>query len=120
MSASTQTADELTDDQKLDERAATQILSVLEYVGRVRDVPGQWLVVSESGKEYLVDGRLPACECPDARYRDRKCKHMRRVEFATGRRAIPAHIDRDDVDDAIGDHCSGTVRFETTDERSDT
>ncbi|WP_344222810.1 hypothetical protein, partial [Aeromicrobium tamlense] len=75
---------------ELDERALVEYLTVLEDQGRVRDRDGQYLVVSESGSEYLVDARLMACECPDHTYRDRKCKHIRRVAFAIGHERVPA------------------------------
>jgi len=93
-------------------RALTQYLTVMDDVGRVRDAPGLYLVVSESGSEYLVDARDAACECPDSQYRDRRCKHLRRVAFATGREAIPAWVDRDDVDDQLGQHVDGDPAFE--------
>jgi hypothetical protein len=101
---------------EVDARALTQYLTVMDDVGRVRDAPGLFLVVSESGSEYLVDARDAACECPDSQYRDRSggCKHIRRVLFATGREAIPAWVDRDDVDDQLGQHVDGDPVFEET------
>ncbi|OVE83179.1 hypothetical protein [Natronolimnobius baerhuensis] len=95
----------------VDRRALTQYLTVLEDQGRVRDCPGQYLVVSQSGSEYLIDARLEACECPDHEFRDRECKHLKRVAYATGQREIPPIVDRGDVDDQLGEHCSGTPRW---------
>jgi hypothetical protein len=96
-----------TADQHLDERAAralTQFLTVLDDIGRARGAPDLYMVVSESGNEYLVDARHGACECPDAEYRDVTCKHQHRVAFATGRREIPDWVDADAVDPQLGIH----------------
>ena len=95
-----------------DRRALEQFLTVLEDVGRVRGADGMYLVVSQSGSEYLVDTRLGACECPDHEYRDVRCKHLRRVAFATGERPIPADVDHDPD---IGQHVSGDPRVFATD-----
>jgi len=87
-----------------DARALTQYLTVLDDVGRARDAPELYLVVSESGSEYLVDTRGEgACECADHQYGAR-CKHLRRVAFATGERSIPSWVDTDAVDEQLGDH----------------
>ena len=53
---------------------------------------GLYLVVSQSGSEYLVDYRTGRCGCPDAEHRDSEggCKHVRRVAFATGDQSVPA------------------------------
>lgn len=98
----------------LDERdvsALTEIMSVLEDVGRVRGAAGLYLVVSESGGTYTVDARSDACDCPDAEHRqpDGGCKHVRRVAFATGAREIPEWVDRDAVDDRLGEHVDATA-----------
>lgn len=100
--AVTTTETDADEDRELDARAASEYLTVLEDVGRARDADGLYLVVSESGREYLVDTRSRMCECPDFEYRDRHCKHLRRVAFSTGRREIPAWIV--DVDPQLGDH----------------
>lgn len=94
-----------TDDRELDHRALSQYLTVLEDGNeRARRAPGLYTVTSESGETYLVDPELPACECPDHTYRDRLCKHIRRVRFATGRREVPEYVDEDDVDPQLGLH----------------
>ena len=43
-------------------------------------------VTTESGSEYTVDLREPACTCPDFQYRDEigECKHIRRVRIEVG------------------------------------
>ena len=65
-------------------RAITQTFSVLPDIGRAKGADDLYVVVSQSGKEYLVDARDWACECPDARHRDVRCKHQRRVALHTG------------------------------------
>jgi hypothetical protein len=59
-------------------RAATEHMTVYE------EVPEVYGVASESGSEYTVDRREPACTCPDFRYRDVECKHIKRVRMAVG------------------------------------
>jgi len=84
--------------------ALTEYMTVLEDVGRARDADGLYVVVAESGREYLVDVRQGACECDDAFYRDVTCKHQYRAAYATGRREIPAWVDRSRVDPQLGLH----------------
>jgi len=106
--AATDTAPELDKLSERDVAALTEYMTVLGDVGRARDADGLFLVVAESGHEYLVDAASGACECDDAFYRDPDggCKHVRRVAFATGRRAIPRWVDRDGVDPQLGIHVS--------------
>lgn len=65
-------------------RAINQTFSVLPEIGRAKGADDLYLVVSESGKEYLVDARNGSCECPDAMHRDVRCKHQRRVDLQAG------------------------------------
>lgn len=57
-------------------RALTEPMSVLPELGRAKEADDLYLVVSSSGKEYLVDARDWACECADATHRDVRCKHQ--------------------------------------------
>ncbi|MFT4921732.1 MAG: hypothetical protein ACI8XM_000938 [Haloarculaceae archaeon] len=93
------------ENHELDYRALIDYMTVLDdATAKTRAAPGLYTVTTQSGSEYLVDVELPACECPDFEYRDRVCKHIRRVQFATGRREIPEWIDETDVDDQLGLH----------------
>lgn len=95
--------DDRTELEERDVRALTQYLSVLDDIGRARSDDNLFLVVSQSGEEYLVNTRgSGSCDCPDAEYRGIRCKHQRRVAFATGERTIPAAVD--DVDPQLGEH----------------
>lgn len=99
--------------QKLDFRALTEFMTVLDDGDdRARGAPGLYTVTTQSGSQYLVDTGLPACECPDFEYRSRACKHIRRVMFATGRRALPEWINEREVDPQLGTHVEdvGEVR----------
>jgi len=96
------------DDAALEERdvlALTQYLPVLDDLPSVAGDEDRYVVVSESGAEYLVDLGAGTCTCPDYRFRGNRCKHIRRVEFATGEREIPPGIDGIDPD--IGRHLHG-------------
>jgi len=87
-----------------DVRALTEYLTILEDVGRVRGAENLFLVVSESGSEYLVDRRTGRCGCPDAEHCDPDggCKHVRRVAFATGTQPVPDGLSG--VDPQLGAH----------------
>ena len=83
-----------------DVRALTEYMTTLSLGGQI------YSVTTESGSEYRVDGRDKVCDCADFTYRDdvERCKHIRRVEFATGEREIPSWVDHTEVDPYIGEH----------------
>ncbi|WP_109745683.1 SWIM zinc finger family protein [Salinigranum rubrum] len=95
------------------ERALNQYLTVLPDYDRARGADDLFMVVSQSGKEYLVDTRLGACECPDHEHLGVRCKHLRRVAFAMGERPIPAGVDG--VDPQLGEHVYATPQVAATD-----
>lgn len=99
MSAATTNGAEL---DRRDRLALTQYLTVLDDLPAVAGDDDRYVVVSQSGAEYLVDLRAGTCSCPDYQYRGGRCKHIRRVEFATGARPIPAGVDG--VDPDLGRH----------------
>jgi len=80
-------------------RALTEHILVLppRLSPRYDVLSGLYHVVGESGAEYVTDPIEESCTCPDAKYRDRVCKHVRRVQFETGARSVPAWVDADDV-----------------------
>lgn len=89
--------------QQLDERdarALTEYLYAFDDLGWAADADGCWLVYAEGGGEHRVDVETGACDCDDAFYRDPVggCKHVRRIEFVTGEREIPAWADRSRID----------------------
>jgi len=100
-----------TDDRCIDERdqrALGQFLTVLPETGRARGADDLFLVVSESGSEYLVDARDQRCTCPDHEYRGVRCKHLRRVAIARGDRPVSAaELAAADVDPQLGQHTAG-------------
>ena len=102
-----------TNDAELDRRdvlALTQYLTVLDDLPSVAGDDDRYVVVSQSGAAYLVDLGEGSCTCPDYRYRGGRCKHLRRVEFATGARQIPDGVDA--VDPDLGRHLhDGAPRF---------
>jgi hypothetical protein len=84
--------------------ALTEYMTVLESSPTLPDAPGMFSVVSASGSEYHVDLRSETCECPDHKYREVRCKHLRRCEYETGRRPLPAWLDRDDLPQDFARH----------------
>jgi len=108
---SPQNADAPTTIDRRDADALTRTMTVLDDVDagddELPDVAGardRYLVVSDSGREYVVDARRGRCSCPDHEYRNTRCIHLRRVAFATGERELPNWADDDAVDDALGQH----------------
>jgi len=99
MAATEQSVDVL---DSRDAAALTEKMMVLDDAPAVDGAPGMYLVVSGSGQSYRVDAREGRCECPDAFYRHRECKHLKRVAFATGEREIPDWADHDRVDPHLG------------------
>lgn len=87
-----------------DVRALAEYMTVLAEGGDI------YSVTTESGSEYRVDAREGRCTCPDHQYRDVRCKHIRRVAFATGEKVIPAWCDADAVDSQLGMHVDGSPR----------
>lgn len=61
-------------------RAATEHMTVVEEARPL------FSVTTQSGSEYTVDLREPACTCPDFEYRESvsECKHIRRVRMEVG------------------------------------
>jgi hypothetical protein len=111
------TGENPTDLPKRAVRALTEYMTVLPETGRVRDADDLYLVVSESGSEYLVDTRESRCDCPDAEYNlepDECCKHERRVNYATDNTPIPSWVATDAIDPQLGEQtASSPVRAAT-------
>ena len=101
--------DGCTDLEDRDVRALTEYITTLPLGGDV------YSVTTESGSEYRVDAREGRCTCPDHQYRKVRCKHIRRVAFATGARPIPEWADTDEVDAQLGQHVDGTPKVAATD-----
>lgn len=106
-----QNADAPTTIDRRDADALTRTMTVLDDVDAgddelpdVAGAPDRYLVVSDSGREYVVDARRGRCSCPDHEYRNTRCIHLRRVAFATGERTLPDWANDDVVDDALGQH----------------
>lgn len=107
MQRSNPTGENPTDLPKRAVRALTEKMTVLPNTGRVKGADDLFLVVSESGSEYLVDRRESRCDCPDARHNleaDERCKHERRVCYATGVTPIPIWTNNDAIDSHLGLH----------------
>lgn len=106
MSSNTQAAETVSVEQ-LDEREAR---ALSESMTVLADGGSMFTVVGENGNgEHRVDAKRDRCTCRDCQYNlptdDGRewCKHRERVAFATGKKAIPAWVDMDRVDDLLGD-----------------
>lgn len=93
-------------DFERDRRALTEAMSVLPEGGDIYTVVGQ-----HNNGEYQVDAREKRCTCADHRYRNVDCKHVRRVDFATGERPVPLWVDPGRIDAYLGVHVPGTPRI---------
>lgn len=67
---------------KRNRRALSEQLVVFE------DAPDIYKVYSETGEEYMVETRAPACTCPDFQYHEADCKHIRRARIEAGDRDL--------------------------------
>ena len=101
--------DDCTDLEERDVRALTEKMTVLPEGG------GVYSVTTESGSEYLIDSREGRCTCPDFEYNGARCKHIRRVEYATGEVTIPNWADSDAIDSQLGEHVEASPRVAATD-----
>ncbi|MFA9428540.1 SWIM zinc finger family protein [Natronorubrum sp. A-ect3] len=100
-------ADELRIDAR-DVRAIEEEMTVLgSQITGLDD--GEFEVVSQSGRTYLVDVYAGSCTCPDHEHNDNTCKHIRRVVRETGRMPTQAiHLDALDVSSQFdGEHVDG-------------
>jgi hypothetical protein len=98
-------------------RALTEKMTVLPDTGRVKNADDLYLIVSGSGSEYLVDAREGRCDCPDAQHNldaDDRCKHERRVEYATGQRPIQTWVNVNAIDPQLGMHTEETTAHDAT------
>ncbi|MCU4974862.1 SWIM zinc finger family protein [Halobacteria archaeon AArc-m2/3/4] len=118
MTTYTPSSEECNDLDARDVRALTEVMSVLdEQDPRICGADDLYLVVSGSGREYLVDIREGACECPDFQYNlptkdgRRLCKHAARITYETGMRPIPSWVDPNALDDQIGMHVDAEPVF---------
>jgi len=61
------------------------------------------VAVYNHGQRYIVTPHVPVCDCPDMLHRRpaRGCKHIRRVEYQLGERAIPAGVDETALDGGL-------------------
>ena len=86
-----------------DARALTEYMSIHASAGGHPETSGEYTVVSKSGRSYRVDVEAGTCDCNDAFYYQPSggCRHLRRVQFATGRRPIPKWIDESELDDQL-------------------
>ena len=86
-----------------DAPALTEYMTVCSGAGPHADAPEVYTVVSKSGASYRVDIEAGTCDCSDSRYHHAAggCKHLRRVEFVTGRRPIPKWIGESELDDQL-------------------
>ena len=84
-------------------RALTEYMSIHSAAEVGHETPGEYTVVSKSGRSYRVDLEIGTCDCNDAFYHQPSggCRHLRRVQFATGRRPIPKWIDESELDDQL-------------------
>ena len=99
-----------------DIRALIGPMTVIDDCGDVRGADGLYEVTTASGSEYIVNMHTESCTCGDHEYRHNKCKHIRRVAYETGVRAIPGWVNLDVIDDALGEFVeSGEPRVAMTD-----
>jgi SWIM zinc finger. len=61
---------------------------------------------------YTVDVAAKTCTCPDNKFHDNRCKHLRRCRILTGHRPIPEWIPEEvSVDPILGANVDKDIRF---------
>jgi hypothetical protein len=61
---------------------------------------------------YTVNTEAKTCTCPDNKFHDNRCKHIRRVCILTGERPVPEWIPEEvSVDPILGANVEKDVRF---------
>jgi len=91
-------------------RALTESMTVLPASLETDLDTDQYRVYRPDGV-YDVDMVAETCDCPDALHRGARCKHQRRVDFATGMTPVPPWVNFDAVDPGLGANFeSGPVR----------
>lgn len=84
-------------------RAATEHMTVIE------EAQALFSVTTQSGSEYTVDLREPACTCEDFQYRceqlgEQGCKHVRRVRIEVGQ------VDVDALEESLSEQADDIQR----------
>lgn len=92
-------------------RALSEDLTVFDDPEVAPENDDLYVVVSKSRERYIVNIGVEACDCPDYRYRGARCKHIRRVAFATGRRPIPPAVHHSDIDPDLSRYVDGEPVF---------
>ena len=95
----------------LDAKALTTPMAVLPDGPGVQDAEDMWLVFHQVEHAVALVGDQFTCDCKGHQY-GHKCYHIRRVEFSTGRRPIPAWVNPSEIDDQLGAHVDGGPVFE--------
>jgi len=106
MSVATDDVGKRTEDRRLGavrELTGRDVAALTEPMNVFADDPEartEEVAVYNGGTRYIVNPIAGYCTCDDWHFRqpDGGCKHRRRVQFATGERAVPAAIDRDALD----------------------
>jgi hypothetical protein len=101
----------------LDDRDARALAECMQVIA---DGGSLFTVVGSTGKSYTVDAKRGRCECPDMQHNlpdgDREeCKHLARVRFAAGERAIPAWVKDAAIDPLLSEQLDAEPRVATTD-----
>ncbi|WP_435346050.1 hypothetical protein [Haloarchaeobius sp. HRN-SO-5] len=77
-------------------RALTRPMIVVE------DDPQTWdadeVVVYHEDRAHVVNPVLGFCDCADAHYRNVRCQHLHRADYALGRKQVPGWVDYDQLD----------------------
>lgn len=86
------------------------IRAAIEHMTVIEEAQALFSVTTQSGSEYTVDLREPACTCPDFQYRDEvtECKHIIRTRLTVNQINIDGLEARlaataDDLDDNATD-----------------
>jgi hypothetical protein len=97
------------DVEQLDKRDARALTEHMDIYRDDPDTTTEEVAVYNKGTRHVVNARARFCDCEDQHYRQPEggCKHLRRVDFESGRRDIPQWVQPSALDDGLGAAADG-------------
>lgn len=87
---------------QLDERDVRSLTEPMDvYADDPATAGAHEVAVYNHGERRVVNVDVGFCDCPDAHYRNKRCKHLRRAELVLGRRELPDGIRTEALDDGL-------------------
>jgi|APHM01.1.fsa_nt_gi hypothetical protein len=95
-------------------RAFTESMTVIDADSDA-DLRDDEYRVHRPESTYRVDMVAESCDCPDAIHNGARCKHQRRIDYATGAVPIPGWVNREAIDPGLGAALASNPRIAVAD-----